>query len=83
MADLQRPDADDLPHRDWRCADCGASNSMFDADCQYCDGSDPDRCTDPAGHQFECTGTAYGGDDESYHGEGRCYCIHCGADGDA
>lgn len=42
-----------------------------------------DSCTNPGGHEFECTGTAYGGDDESYHGEGRCYCIHCGADGDA
>lgn len=46
------------------------------------DGYD-DRCTDPAGHEFECTGTAYGGDDERWHGEGRCLCIHCGADGDA
>ena len=35
------------------------------------------------GHEWAYTGTAYGGDDESYHGEGRCYCIHCGADGDA
>lgn len=35
------------------------------------------------GHQWAYTGTAYGGDDESYHGEGRCYCTHCGADGDA
>lgn len=41
------------------------------------------RCTNPGGHQFECTGTAYGGDDERWHGEGRCLCIHCGADGDA
>jgi len=42
-----------------------------------------DNCTDAGGHDFQCTGTAYGGDDESYFGEGRCYCIHCGADGDA
>lgn len=40
-------------------------------------------CTSPFGHRFECTGTAYGGDDERWHGEGRCLCIHCGADGDA
>lgn len=33
-------------------------------------------------HEFECTGTQSGGDDASYHGEGRCYCIWCGADGD-
>jgi hypothetical protein len=32
-------------------------------------------------HQWVYTGTAYG-DDESYHGEGRCYCCLCGADGD-
>jgi hypothetical protein len=29
------------------------------------------------------TGTQYGGDDERWHGEGRCYCELCGADGDA
>ena len=34
-------------------------------------------------HEWAYTGTAYGGDDESYHGEGRCYCMNCGADGDA
>lgn len=44
---------------------------------------EPDgRCTNPKGHEYAYTGTAYGGDDESYHGEGRCYCIYCGADGD-
>lgn len=46
------------------------------------DGPD-DRCTDPGGHKFECTGTAYGGEDPRWHGEGRSLCIHCGADGDA
>lgn len=43
---------------------------------------DADRCTNLGGHEWAYTGTAYGGDDDSYHGEGRCYCIHCGADGD-
>ena len=43
----------------------------------------PPPCTDPGGHEFECTGTAYGGDDERWHGEGRMLCVHCGADGDA
>lgn len=43
---------------------------------------DPDGCSDPGGHEFAYTGTAYGGDDPSYGGEGRCFCIHCGADGD-
>lgn len=33
-------------------------------------------------HEWGYTGTAYGGDDESYHGEGRCYCLRCGLDGD-
>jgi hypothetical protein len=39
------------------------------------------RC--PCGGAWVCTGTAYGGDDESYHGEGRIYCDQCNADGDA
>jgi hypothetical protein len=43
----------------------------------------PPPCTNPEGHKWVYSGTAYGGDDESYHGEGRCYCEHCGADGDA
>lgn len=42
-----------------------------------------DRCSNPGGHEWTYTGTQYGGDDESFHGEGRCYCTHCGADGDA
>lgn len=40
-------------------------------------------CSNPDGHEWYYSGTAYGGDDESYHGEGRVYCTHCGADGDA
>lgn len=40
-------------------------------------------CPNPAGHEWAYTGTAYGGDDTRWCGEGRCYCIHCGADGDA
>lgn len=42
-----------------------------------------DNCSGPNGHEWAYTGTEYGGDDPSYRGEGRCYCIHCGADGDA
>lgn len=42
-----------------------------------------DACCNPGGHSWVYTGTAYGGDDESYFGEGRCYCEFCGADGDA
>jgi hypothetical protein len=41
------------------------------------------RCEQERGHSFSSTGTAYGGDEDSYGGEGRCYCAHCGADGDA
>jgi hypothetical protein len=42
-----------------------------------------DRCSSPKGHSFRRTGAAYGGDDERWGGEGRCFCVHCGADGDA
>lgn len=35
------------------------------------------------GHEFVYTGTQYGGDDARWGGEGRCYCVHCGLDGDA
>lgn len=41
------------------------------------------RCEQERGHSFSYSGTVYGGDDETYGGEGRCYCAHCGADGDA
>lgn len=34
-------------------------------------------------HQWVYTGSAYDGDDERWHGEGRCYCLICGADGDS
>lgn len=34
-------------------------------------------------HVWSYSGTAYGGDDERYHGDGRCYCSLCGLDGDA
>jgi hypothetical protein len=38
---------------------------------------------DSCAHDWNHTGTAYGGDDESYRGEGRVICRKCGADGDA
>jgi len=52
------------------------------------DDDPPSKCTGEcrkvkAGENWVYTGTAYGGDDESYHGEGRCYCQFCGEDGDA
>jgi hypothetical protein len=40
-------------------------------------------CETTRGHSWSFTGSAYGGDDDSYHGEGRAYCCYCGADGDA
>ncbi len=40
-------------------------------------------CAVTTGHSWSCSGTAYGGDDERWHGEGRCLCAYCGADGDA
>lgn len=73
---------------DW-CEECGGNPcecsaidpgaSAYSSD----DDSYPPPCTDPGGHEFSCTGTDYGGDDARWHGEGRCLCIHCGADGDA
>lgn len=47
------------------------------------DAEDYERCSDPRGHSFYRTGTAFGGDDERWMGEGRCFCRYCGADGDA
>lgn len=44
---------------------------------------DPGQDRPCPGHKWAYTGTAYGGDDESYRGEGRVYCEHCDADGDA
>ncbi|HHV7525119.1 TPA: hypothetical protein ACUNF5_006670 [Burkholderia orbicola] len=41
------------------------------------------ECSTERGHEWSYSGSAYGGDDDSYFGEGRCYCCHCGADGDA
>jgi hypothetical protein len=44
---------------------------------------DPGQRRRCARHVWVFTGSAYGGDDESFHGEGRTYCENCGADGDA
>jgi hypothetical protein len=41
------------------------------------------ECATERGHRWSYSGTAYGGDESSYGGEGRCYCCLCGADGDA
>lgn len=52
---------------------------IFDEEPEPDPGSNDANCV----HEWAYTGTAYGGDDESYMGEGRCYCVHCDADGDA
>lgn len=44
------------------------------------DETDP---TEDCAHDWNYTGTQYGGDDERFHGEGRVICRKCGADGDA
>jgi len=59
-----------------------AERDLAQQESDAADDSEP-PCTGPRGHSWVYTGTQYGGDDESYHGEGRCYCEHCGADGDA
>jgi hypothetical protein len=46
------------------------------------DEPDDSACTNPRGHRWVYTGAAYGGDDDRWQGEGRCYCEFCGADGD-
>jgi hypothetical protein len=73
-----------------KCRDCiGGSDLGFATVEEFrASGTDDDdepggKCTMPGGHSWVYSGTAYGGDDASYHGEGRCYCEHCGADGDA
>lgn len=38
---------------------------------------------DACEHSWVYSGSAYGGDDDRWCGEGRCYCEFCGADGDA
>lgn len=60
------------------CAECGEYLYGNLGEPEY-----PDKCIDPAGHDWVFTGTQYGGDDKRWHGEGRCLCRHCGADGDA
>jgi hypothetical protein len=57
-----------------------------DPEPDYPEGDEGDygeRCSSPTGHEWSYTGTQYGGDDERWGGEGRCLCVHCGADGDA
>ena len=71
---------------DVQCQQCLGSGKVvvMNGDAPKDDEDEGERpCVNPGGHKWVYSGTAYGGDDESYHGEGRCYCEHCGADGDA
>jgi hypothetical protein len=72
-------DGEPLPGYSSPCLDTSFHDHEFELDRDQ----DPDACTARTGHRWVYTGTAYGGDDERYMGEGRCYCEHCGADGDA
>jgi hypothetical protein len=77
----------------FQCPKCGAiSHNPHDIEQRYCarchvfvddepeiEPIDVDNCA----HEWAYTGTIYGGDDDRWHGEGRCFCIWCGADGDA
>lgn len=62
-----------------RCPGCGYDGNLG----RFTDEPDENACTNPLGHSFYRTGTAFGGDDERWGGEGRSFCRHCGADGDA
>ncbi len=66
---------------------CHPSDSDWDG-CPDCREAASDNPYEPSeqnlcAHEWVYTGTQYGGDDESFRGEGRCYCSVCGADGDA
>ena len=70
------------------CRNCG-SDEVGPYYCEECgfDGISVSAAAEPeedgCDHSWVYSGSAYGGDDDSYHGEGRCYCEFCGADGDA
>jgi hypothetical protein len=46
-----RPDMDDLSHREWKCINCGALNSEYDAECQFCPA--PTICPDEDDEETE------------------------------
>lgn len=67
----------------WITINAARQDNAFKAIAEALAEPDPGQQGDCPGHEWSYTGTQYGGDDESYHGEGRVFCIHCGADGDA
>lgn len=74
LSPYEQPDTVDL----WTTAD----EDDIDEETYYGE-QEMGACTSPGGHSWIYTGTIYGGDDERWSGEGRCYCRHCGADGDS
>lgn len=66
----QRPDADDLPHTNWTCENCGYENSCLDGECQNSDCTPYDNvpCVDSKGHHWVVS-------DEN---ENVSYCSTCG-----
>lgn len=94
---LARKDAEERAMSEfYACGYTLAENVFCPNDAYTCHHNDPAQyderepdddpaatCPGPRGHEWAYTGTLYGGDDERWGGEGRCYCVHCGADGDA
>lgn len=69
--------------------ECGHSSAKHDGNrCTECECAllfrplDVDA-GDECAHEWVSSGTNDGGDDARFHGEGRTYCLRCGADGDA
>ncbi len=60
-----------------------AKPEQADGDDEYEEACADDEDGAHCAHDWVYTGTAYGGDDESFRGEGRVICRLCGADGDA
>jgi hypothetical protein len=77
---MPKPDFDSMTIEELR-AYARAHAPAEDLGPEYDEDGEP-RCYSAKGHEWAYTGTQYGGDDPSYFGEGRCYCVHCGADGD-
>ncbi len=54
--ETDRPDSDDMPHKEWKCPHCYAVNSMWDAECQFCDYHESyETCSESPGGLRETT----------------------------
>lgn len=58
------------------CPPCLCPEDVLDHD------QEPIDPRDECDHDWNYTGTQYGGEDDRWHGEGRVICRKCGADGD-